>query len=407
MFFALGFLTAGLLAIVLVPSLWKRAERLTKRRIESTTPVRMADIQADKDQLRAEFAMTARKLEMSVEALKQKAAQRLVEIGRKEEVVDRLRTELATQREAGADMSGRIEQLQSTVASLEKQLRDAGSKVTDRDRQVADTRDRFDDVNGQLEQMAATADSRKVEIVALKTRIQNNQDKIADLERLLAKRDGELAAAETRAKEAEAATRSRDADVERLQREMRKLGEQIDKHEPQMIKRRDEIVDLKREVAAAQADARDKTAALASAEALVRELRDAGKKAEGEQRQLTERVTRRDAEVETLKSRLGETESELKTRQEEASREKRETDDDWQQERMESALLRERLNDLAAEVGRLAATLDESGEINAMIDAAVVESAPKAVKNGKNGKERTPGSLAERIRALQSQVSRH
>ena len=40
----------------------------TTRRMEAATPLSMAEIQADKDQLRAEFAMSARRLEMSVRA---------------------------------------------------------------------------------------------------------------------------------------------------------------------------------------------------------------------------------------------------------------------------------------------------------------------------------------------------
>lgn len=71
----------------------------------------------------------------------------------------------------------------------------------------------------------------------------------------------------------------------------------------------------------------------------------------------------------------------------------------WEEEKRENALLREHLNDLAAEVVSLTSALDgEDGEIRAMANqaAASAEKAP--------GK--TINSLAERIRALQSQVAR-
>ena len=55
MFSALGFLAASLIALVLLSAVWHRAVRLTTRRIEGAIPVSMAEIQADKDQLRAEF----------------------------------------------------------------------------------------------------------------------------------------------------------------------------------------------------------------------------------------------------------------------------------------------------------------------------------------------------------------
>ena len=47
----------------------------------------MAEIQADKDQLRAEFAMSTRRLEMSVEQMKAKTTSQLAEIGKKSEAI--------------------------------------------------------------------------------------------------------------------------------------------------------------------------------------------------------------------------------------------------------------------------------------------------------------------------------
>ena len=54
----------------------------------------MAEIQADKDQLRAEFAMSTRRLEMSVEQMKAKTTSQLAEIGKKSEAIGRLKLEL-------------------------------------------------------------------------------------------------------------------------------------------------------------------------------------------------------------------------------------------------------------------------------------------------------------------------
>ena len=82
MFFALGFLGASLLALALLSAVWHRAVRRTTKRIEGATPVSMVEIQADKDQLRAEFAMSTRRLENSVEQLKLKTTEQFAEIGR-------------------------------------------------------------------------------------------------------------------------------------------------------------------------------------------------------------------------------------------------------------------------------------------------------------------------------------
>ena len=76
-------------------------------------------------------------------------------------------------------------------------------------------------------------------------------------------------------------------------------------------------------------------------------------------------------------------------------------DPDWEAEKRENALLRERLNDLAAEVVTLTSTLDgEGGEI-AKMTREVSEASDSEPRRD------TPKTLAERIRALQSQVARH
>src|ERR1700738_5299902 len=81
MYLAIGFLVSMLFGLMIVPLVHNRAVRLTTRRLEAATPLSMAEIQADKDQLRAEFAMSARRLEMSGDQLKNKTTSQLAELG--------------------------------------------------------------------------------------------------------------------------------------------------------------------------------------------------------------------------------------------------------------------------------------------------------------------------------------
>src|SRR3954447_7665781 len=94
MFFGIGFLFAALIGLFIIPLVQARAVRLTMRRLEAATPFSMAEIQADKDQLRAEFAMSTRRLEMSVEQMKAKTTSQLAEIGKKSDAIGRLKLEL-------------------------------------------------------------------------------------------------------------------------------------------------------------------------------------------------------------------------------------------------------------------------------------------------------------------------
>ena len=87
----------------------------------------------------------------------------------------------------------------------------------------------------------------------------------------------------------------------------------------------------------------------------------------------------------------------------------------WATERMENALLRERINDIAAEVAKLAMQLEgPNSPIEAMLAAepAAPKTPAKPVNGTANGATTTAsppeggGTLAERIRALQSHASR-
>jgi len=84
----------------------------------------------------------------------------------------------------------------------------------------------------------------------------------------------------------------------------------------------------------------------------------------------------------------------------------------WENERDENALLRERINDIAAEVARLAAALEGPGSpIAAILNGDTGRAA--GASNGGNGAGlsiapdgvESKGTLADRIRALQSRAA--
>jgi chorismate mutase len=91
---------------------------------------------------------------------------------------------------------------------------------------------------------------------------------------------------------------------------------------------------------------------------------------------------------------------------------KRDTESTWAAERVENALLRERINDVAAEVARLTATLEGPGSpIESLLAEASNATRAAANRSGEATKEGSDNgdnknTLADRIRALQSTASR-
>src|SRR5262250_3663388 len=116
MLFGIGFLVASVIGLGIIPLVHNRAVRLTVRRLEAATPLSMAEIQADKDQLRAEFAMSTRRLEISVEQLKAKTTSQLAELGKKSDAINRLKAELG-------EKTATIFALEAREKNLKEQLR--------------------------------------------------------------------------------------------------------------------------------------------------------------------------------------------------------------------------------------------------------------------------------------------
>ncbi|WP_298961485.1 hypothetical protein [uncultured Methylobacterium sp.] len=116
MIFALGFLGAGLLALLVLPALNARAERLARRRVEALFPMSIAELNAEKDHLRAEFAVVQRRLERQVEAAKAERHAEMEEMGRQTMRVGVL--------------AGEVEQREIRVAALERDLASARADLT-------------------------------------------------------------------------------------------------------------------------------------------------------------------------------------------------------------------------------------------------------------------------------------
>jgi len=116
MYFALGFLIAGLVFLMLLPAFWRRAMRLSMRRLQMLAPMSMDEVTAERDLLRAEFAAREHRMEQDMEALRLSKAQDLAAVGRHAARVadsERLLREAA---EAHRDMQAQLQEAQKIAA---------------------------------------------------------------------------------------------------------------------------------------------------------------------------------------------------------------------------------------------------------------------------------------------------
>src|ERR1043165_3876641 len=172
MFFGIGFFVASLLGLVLIPLVHNRAVRLTMKRLEAATPLSMAEIQADKDQLRAEFAMSTRRLELSVEQMKAKTTSQLAELGKKTDAINKLKAELGEKTAAVFALEAREKALKDQLRATEGEHVAKLDNLHDAERALADKQAELAKLSADLDERSVHADSQRIEVVALRTQVE-------------------------------------------------------------------------------------------------------------------------------------------------------------------------------------------------------------------------------------------
>jgi len=415
MFFGLGFLASSLLGLIIVPFVHGRAVRLTVRRLEAATPLSMAEIQADKDQLRAEFAMSTRRLEMSVEQLKNKSTGQLAELGKKNEVINRLKIELGEKAASIFALEARDKGIKDQLRATEDELEVKTNTLRETERNLADKEAELAKLTAQLSEQSATSDSQRVEIVALKTQVDTLKDQVAGL-------DKDLKSTEERHAREKAAAETATRELAEERGTVQNLGTRLGQLERQLATQTTEAEIMGRRIADMEMRLTEQARLLADRERERDQLRtdlDAARRIEADLRQELATIERRHGTAtEALRAEKTMAETQLERAREdraklqrEVTNMKRDAEATWASERVENALLRERINDVAAEVARLTSTLEGPGSpIDAILAApehpatngAAKPVTPAANTNSEEGK----GSLADRIRALQARSSR-
>jgi chromosome segregation ATPase len=420
MYLAIGFLVSMLCGLMIVPLVHNRAVRLTTRRLEAATPLSMAEIQADKDQLRAEFAMSARRLEMNVEQLKNKTTSQLAELGKKSDAINRMKMELGEKNATIFALEAREkavkEQLRATeeeFAAKTEALRGAEQALTDKQSELAK-------INAELNDRSMMADTRQVELVAVHAQIAELKNRVGDAEK-------EFSATQARLTQEQRDSENATRELGDARARVENLSQRVTDLDRQLIVQVKEAEMLGNRVNDLEARLEKQGKLLAEREFENNQLRQAAAAAERTMQQLRDQIAQGESgklpALEKLKTEKAALEEQLRVTRDERSKLQRDinaiqqqAESTWATERMENALLRERINDIAAEVAKLAMQLEgPNSPIEALLAGDAATAKPVKVANGATtpandlgsaGAPSSGGTLAERIRALQSHASR-
>jgi hypothetical protein len=180
MYFALGFLIAGLVFLMLLPAFWRRAMRLSMRRLQMLAPMSMDEVTAERDLLRAEFAAREYRMEQDMEALKLSKAQDLAAVGRHAARVadsERLLREAA---DAHRDMQAQLREAQKIAAERTELLNSTELALHEMTLRTTQNLQRQRLSQGQ-ENGAAGSAVAVTEVAALREAIVDFGDRVAQL----------------------------------------------------------------------------------------------------------------------------------------------------------------------------------------------------------------------------------
>jgi chromosome segregation ATPase len=416
MYLAIGFLVSMLCGLMIVPLVHNRAVRLTTRRLEAATPLSMAEIQADKDQLRAEFAMSARRLEMNVEQLKNKTTSQLAELGKKTDAINRMKVELGEKNATIFALEARAKAMKEQLRATEEEFGDKTEALRTAELALAEKQSELSRINSDLSDRSMLADSRRVELVAVHTQIDALKSRVSEAEKDYAVTQARLAYERG---ESEGATR----ELSEARGRIENLSQRVTDLDRQLVMQVKEAQLLSTRVNDLEARLATQGKLLAERDFENSQLRRANEMAERKMKELSEQIDLTNSgnlpALEKLKLEKAAVEEQLRAARDERAKLQRDinaiqqqAESSWATERMENALLRERINDIAAEVAKLAMQLEgPNSPIEAMLASEPARPAKAtngaAVASGAStGGPPQSGTLAERILALQSHASR-
>jgi chromosome segregation ATPase len=288
LYFVLGFVTAALVALVVLPAFWQRAYRLTRREIEATLPLSPAEIAAERDQLRAKFAVERVQLEQHVDKAKAARQRALSDLG-----VKALRiTDLEDRVDA---RDGSIKGLEDKISSLEDTLVNARAVIEEQRAEIGSGRQvnagleaQLKALTGEHRDLGEMSDGRRVQIASLETNLEAQRARIGEMDRDL--------------KAARASIRALTEDVRGKERVMRDLEKEIAVSASRLASA-EEIAERRAQVIV------ERDAAVATAQAKVEALRKEGRSRDDIIRRETRRADAADklaAEREQLAQKLTE-----------------------------------------------------------------------------------------------------
>ena len=266
---------------------------------------------------------------------------------------------------------------------------------------------------GDLDERSTLADSQKVEIVALRTQVEALKERLDGASNELRVVEDRRDAERVELKAATQELQDEHGKVENLGRRVAELEQHLaaQSKEAEILGRRAQDLETRlgeqsRLLNQSEFELKHVRQEMDAAHQVETELRTTIIELEGRANSASQNLRNENTQ---LQATLVHTKEERDRFARELATMKRETEEAWASERVENALLRERINDVAAEVARLASALE--GPNSPIESLLAAETSHEQITSVNMSGEQpdlaaSPNNLADRIRALQTHASR-
>jgi DNA repair exonuclease SbcCD ATPase subunit len=129
MLLILGFAIAAFLGLIAGRIAWKLAFRLGARQAQRNMPSSMIELQTDRDRMRAEHAMMAKKLELRLGEIRMRMAEQTAEVSRHRNRFEILKQDVAKRDEMLLERNAEIVTLRDKVSYLEAKIEEKDKEI--------------------------------------------------------------------------------------------------------------------------------------------------------------------------------------------------------------------------------------------------------------------------------------
>ncbi|WP_018235509.1 hypothetical protein [Ensifer sp. BR816] len=265
--FALGFLTAAIIGLLVAPAIQRRIVRFAEDRLKETMPLSPQEVRAQRDAARATYAAENAKISQTLRRERDKGVALMLENEKALGEARRLTGENADLHAQLADMNVEAADMRSTIRQLELRLADVRASHDNQQRDNGTKGEAIRSLNSQIDKQAAELDSLRIDLAARETQIEHLRSRAAGLSDEREALRADLKAENARAREVELRLGREENRIRQLEARLARETAANADREAALERRAEEIERLKTRVKAANQEARDaaKTLRLAGA----------------------------------------------------------------------------------------------------------------------------------------------